>query len=606
MRALLALVLLLLLAAPAWAGPSEQGLRQVAFARSELADGEFEAALRSAESAIRLSPDLYEATLVKALAYEGLGDLELARSLLLGYLEEVPSVEQDPEAGEALTRIDGRLARGRARVPRPAPTRRQRAAEAPVDIEPYRQRITAALEQGRSQAAWSAAQEMARAAPESVESWELAGTAANSAGRKLDSLRAYRRYQALGGDDPRISQVADLLSAEFGTIEVNLMGRLAGFSPRVTLTVGGDEFRSPLDGPSHTFRDLPPGEPATLRVDGRGLMTASKTVDAPGPGASVLLDLPVDSIGFGTLVFSDWPGEELDVQVHNEGEWAPAAPASRQEVTAGTTTLRVTGLYGHVDADLGLFEGQDLAVDPRAYWPSLLTLSGLPAGSEVRIFIEGPNGLTLELLRAISRRNAQPDPATGIPVAPPQRFRSLPGGRVGVFITHPRWGEGALEIALMGGRAQAAVFEVATLPNQPEGRAELVAPVAPSAAEMASRRRADKAEKAATLAAGRTTTRATPRPPPTLIVSAGLGGVAVGGLVAMAAYRQEATARRDEAEQLVDADGFHDLTRLSDLRDSVEDARRKQHEAGVVAVLGGAAALLSAGIVLSVHFGGPQ
>lgn len=529
MRACLIALVLLLVAGPALAGPGDQGQRQVAFARSELADGEFERALRSAESALRLSPGLHEAILVKALAYEGLGEFELAQSLLRGYLEEVPSVEQEPEAVETLDRMSERLNRRKTRAPRPAPASARVIPDAPVDIEPYRQRITSAIEQGRPHTAWSAALELTRAAPDAPESWLLTAGAANSTGRTLAAVRAYRRYQRLGGDDPRVAQVLDLLAAEFGTVQVNLMGRLAGFSPRVTLTVGSEVLRSRSDGPSHTFPDLPPGEEVSILVVGRGLLSTAATATAPGPGESTVVDLAVTSIGFGAVRFGAWTAEELTVQIHNEGEWAEVAASSEHEVTAGATTLRVVGKYGHVDAQLEVPEGASVPVEPRLFSPAQLTLTGLPAGAEVRVFVEGPDGLTIEQLRAISRRNATPDPATGIPVAGTQKFRSLAGGRVGVFVKHPTWGEGALEVVIMAGEAHSAEFEVATLPTQPEPPTA-AADVASAGAETAKR------------------TAKAPPPAPGAVLGFGLGGGLAGAAVALGLVGGQAAADAREVE----------------------------------------------------------
>ena len=83
----------------------EQAARQLTFAEEELTAGQFERALKSAESAQRLSPNLYGAFVVKALAYEGLGNTELAKSLLLAYLEVTSGLSSDPRVQPALDRL---------------------------------------------------------------------------------------------------------------------------------------------------------------------------------------------------------------------------------------------------------------------------------------------------------------------------------------------------------------------------------------------------------------------------------------------------------------------------------------------------------------------
>lgn len=598
MGRLLLVLLVLLTAAPAWGG-SEQALRQVAFARAELADGDFERALRSAESALRLDPSAHEATLVKALAYEGLGEFELAQALLLGYLEEVPSVEQDPEAQATLDRVTERLTRRRVRGPRPPTTRRDTG---PIDLEPYRRRITTALEEGRPQAAWSAAQELVRAAPDSKEGWRWAGNAANSAGRELDAVRAYRRYQQLGGDDPRVAQMIDLLSVEFGTLEINLLGRLSGLRPQVSLRIDGDVLQSRADGARHVFHDLPPGETATVQVQGQGLAATSQELRVPAGGERQLVELPIESIGLGTLALGAWAEQELQVELHDEGAWQGVKPNERRDVTAGPSVVRISGQYGHVDVEVEVPEGGSIALDPVLYAPAQLTVTGLPAGAEIRVFVEGPEGLIIEQLRATPPRGAAIDAASGIPIAAPQGFRSLAGGRVGVFITHQKWGEGAVEVAIIGGAATSAAFEPATLPNQPT---EAVAEAEPKARSRSERKPVSKKEQTAIARtpASATAKKTVPPPPPALAVSAVFGGIALGALGAMGGMTDTAARKRTLAEEHVGTNGFEDVVPLTTLRAEVEKARRDAHGAGVVAATAGILSGLSAGIVLSIEFG---
>ncbi len=89
----------------------EEARRQLEFAKEEIEEGDFEKALGSADSALRLYPSLYEAYVYKALAYEGLGKLKMAESFLLTYRELRPG-EQDDVATEALARIQEKLGGG--------------------------------------------------------------------------------------------------------------------------------------------------------------------------------------------------------------------------------------------------------------------------------------------------------------------------------------------------------------------------------------------------------------------------------------------------------------------------------------------------------------
>jgi len=99
--------LLALLPATALAQSSseDEALRQLEFAQSELHASNFQKALTSTESALRLHPPLYEALAYKALALEGLGDLKVAESLLVTYREMRDGWEMFPEGEQVLRRV---------------------------------------------------------------------------------------------------------------------------------------------------------------------------------------------------------------------------------------------------------------------------------------------------------------------------------------------------------------------------------------------------------------------------------------------------------------------------------------------------------------------
>jgi hypothetical protein len=71
----------------AQAQTSDPAQRQLEYCWSELAEGEFERARKSADSALMLNPTLYAAMLCKADAYAGEGNTVRARSVMGAYLE---------------------------------------------------------------------------------------------------------------------------------------------------------------------------------------------------------------------------------------------------------------------------------------------------------------------------------------------------------------------------------------------------------------------------------------------------------------------------------------------------------------------------------------
>lgn len=100
------LVLAFLLIAPAaHAQLEEQAVRQIELARQDLAEGHYERAVNSASSALRLDPMLYDALVIKGLAYEKLNEPLLAYSLLVTYQELTRGMVQNPDAASALARL---------------------------------------------------------------------------------------------------------------------------------------------------------------------------------------------------------------------------------------------------------------------------------------------------------------------------------------------------------------------------------------------------------------------------------------------------------------------------------------------------------------------
>ncbi len=109
--AALSVVFLLLspAAAAAQAGSESEASRQLEFAQAELNSQNFQKALTSAESALRLHPPLYEAMAYKALALEGLGDLKVAESMLITYRELRGGWENLPGAKADLERVQDKI-----------------------------------------------------------------------------------------------------------------------------------------------------------------------------------------------------------------------------------------------------------------------------------------------------------------------------------------------------------------------------------------------------------------------------------------------------------------------------------------------------------------
>mgnify|MGYP000043866189 CR=1 FL=1 len=135
--AALAAVLFALAPVDAPAQLEEEAARQIQLAREDLASGNYERAVNSASSALRLNPLLYEGLVIKGLAYEKLNETMLAYSLLVTYQELTRGMEQNPEVQPALDRLKrliGATAESMTSMPAPAPvaTAKSGAASGPA------------------------------------------------------------------------------------------------------------------------------------------------------------------------------------------------------------------------------------------------------------------------------------------------------------------------------------------------------------------------------------------------------------------------------------------------------------------------------------------
>ena len=116
------LLLLALMALPSMAAAQdlEQAQRQLDFCWAEVEVGNFERAKSSADSALRLHGSLHEAMVCKALAYEGLGDLEMADAMLKTYFDFRGGLEPAKQALALRERLDEPKGRKRKK-PKPEP-----------------------------------------------------------------------------------------------------------------------------------------------------------------------------------------------------------------------------------------------------------------------------------------------------------------------------------------------------------------------------------------------------------------------------------------------------------------------------------------------------
>ena len=576
-------------AAPAHAGSEEEAQRQADFARDELREGHYDRALKSAESALRLHPALYEALVLKALAYEGLGDLELARSLLLAYQEMSGLSELPEDAARARERIDAalvgqqeeRVGRRQGRVATAETKAATRVEVAPLDLdldpEPYRARSQLALKSGKCSAALAAAVELTRADQSKPDGHRLLGDAYRCSQAFRPAVLAYRRYLELGGADPNVRDLLDQLASSLATVEVHIAVDDPDVVPRVQVELDGERIDpTSRDRTSARFEDLGTAQAGQLVVAGRGLLAEVVELEPLGAGETRQVEVTPAVVGLGTVALGPFDSKTTTVTVHTPDEAVELGPGATRLITAGDFDVGIETELGGVRIPLHVEAGGRTSFEPSRHLPTGLTLAGLPAGAEVLVFVENPSGATVERTLRIPPERGQIDVHSGLRLVPETQVDSLIGGKGGVFVSHRSLGERNLEVVLENGAWTGVQFEAAGMPG--------AAPI--GQAWETWRQGSDLRKKELQGASG---------------ALAVISGVLLGGGAALVGLSQYAANQRIKPQLLCDAWTAHDGSYAGPACDEA-GAIRRQQEALLVA--GSAAVGVGlAGVSVSVVFG---
>jgi len=455
------------------AGVADEAERQAGFAAAELAAGDYHRALKSAESALRLDPTRYDMFLAKALAYEGLGDLELAESLVLAYGELVGGLEDRPEAQAILDRLqaaqepvlEGRGRRLALLQRRVEPVQIEIDVPIKLDVAPYQDRVGAALAEGRCNAASSAATELTMAAPNEPDGWKLAGDAARCGGDLRGALLAYRRYEEEGGDGSTTLDLIERLAGKYGTLLVRVEAPPEATPIRARLGLGDDELLAePTPDGSLRLRDLPQDESFALTVSGRGLRPLEVEVEPLAAGETRELAVEPEWLGLATVAVGVFQ-QPVRVALLTEDAEVVAASGAAYEVSAASAWALVENDFGVQSVPLEVEPGAELGFEPSPYLPARLAVAGVPAGSTVGVEVTADDGRIGGWTYVLPYDIGEIDPDTGVRIAPVRNFDSLPGGIGTVVVEHPTLGDGQLEVVLEAGTLNAVTFDWQPLPG---------------------------------------------------------------------------------------------------------------------------------------------
>ena len=467
------LMLALAFAGPAWADAADEAERQASFAADELAAGDYHRALKSAESALRLDPTRYDAFLLKARAYEGLGDLDLTESLVLAYGELVGGLEARPEAQAILDRVQAaqepvREARGRRLAMlqrRVEPVQVEIDVPIEIDVGPYRERVVAALAEGQCNAAGSAATELTMAAPDQPDGWKLAGDAARCDGDLRGALLAYRRYQKEGGDESTTLDLIQRLAGKYGSLMVQVDAPPEAAPIRARLAIGTDELLAePTPEGALRLGDLPVDEQFVLTVSGRGLRPLEVEVEPLAAGEAREVSVEPEWLGLATVAVGSFQ-KPVRVALLTEDAEIVAASAAAYEVSAASVWALVENEYGVQSVPVAVEPGGEVSLDPSSYLPARLAVAGVPAGATVGVEVTADDGRVGGWTYVLPPDVGEIDLDTGVRVAPVRNFDSLPGGVGTLVVEHPTLGEAEVEVVLEAGTLNAHTYDWKPLPG---------------------------------------------------------------------------------------------------------------------------------------------
>jgi len=425
-------------------------------AEHNLAKGNLTQTIQDAENAQALQPDSTRPLLVKALAYEALGHLETAAALLDAYREVLGEGSPDSRSTDARTRLE-QAEKVAATTDNPRPE---------LPLESLTSRVKDATASGRCAVAQATALEVRTMQPDQGDSYRLIGNAARCADDKRAAVLAYRRYQELGGDDPRVEMLVSNLSSSLAALTVQVVGVPEDAEPALHLELAGERIATEADEAGVPyFSDLTAATDMILHVGGRGIEPAQHPIVGLSPGERRSQDIEANWIGVVQVGLTRHDPTMAAVMLMSPEGAIPLTLEEPATVTAAELSAVVSNEFGSVTAELWP-EGDTLRFDPMIWTPSQLTVVGLPAESAVRIFMEGAAGAFVEENYEVSDQGVL-DEERGVVVAPPQKFDGLIGGNAGIFITHPVLGSGTAGAALEAGSVNATTYRWDTMPGVP-------------------------------------------------------------------------------------------------------------------------------------------
>jgi hypothetical protein len=283
----------------------------------------------------------------------------------------------------------------------------------------------------------------------------LLGDALQCLGETRPAALAYRRYLETVGPDPTAEAQLRGLREQLGRLLVTVTtdrGEPAGVWAE---GAAGEREEGHRMGPAGwLIADLDPAQRPLVGVAGPGLETVRIRAPALAAGGQTALELRTRWVGVATVELLRAPAPGVSAEV--DGSIPPTAlrPGEPAEVSPGAVAVALTSPHGRVLVPLRLAAGGAARVDPLPWTPTALTLSGVPAGASVRLFLEQVDP-PMERVIETPAGFGEVDEEWGVRLAPALALDSLVGGDGTLVVSHPTLGVVAMELLLEAGAENA-------------------------------------------------------------------------------------------------------------------------------------------------------
>ncbi len=295
--------------------------------------------------------------------------------------------------------------------------------------------------------------------------WRMLAEAERCLGNSRAAIAAYKRVMDLSGADPAIEVLLSSLRGSVAVLELSIRvpqepgARAAASALKCNVLRKEERIPGRRNTAGLRFEDLPAAEAMKLLCLGMGFESSEYPIPPLSAGATTPLEISPPWRGLAKLQITENLPASARAEAVLLAKTQVLDTAEPITVTAGLVPIRVSGEFGQTNTEVEVPVGQLSFFDALPHLPARLRVNGLPAGSSLRLFVEGAAGDAHSVELTTNGALGTIDPDTGVRVAAVQQFDSLPGGSGGLFVSHSRLGNGARDIAIAAGQDNVISFD---------------------------------------------------------------------------------------------------------------------------------------------------